>query len=87
MSCTGTDITARVHKTVLNLGYVLEQTLQIEMLCTQSNIWGMYRDRHYSKLKYLSTEQRLGTFEVLVFLLGRLGWTWGLITNHREIDT
>ena len=42
---------------------------------------------HYSKLKYLSTEQRLGTFEVLVFLLGRLGWTWGLITNHREIDT
>ena len=50
VACTGTDITIR---------YAMYAILQ-------SKIWGMYRDRHYSNLKCLSTEQLLRTFEVLV---------------------
>ena len=38
-------------QTVLDIGHVPGQTSQIEMLCiSQSQIWGMYRDRHYSNI-------------------------------------
>ncbi len=45
---TGTDITIRYAMYAIS----------------QFKTWGMYRDRHYSNLKCLSTEQLLRTFEV-----------------------
>ena len=55
VACTGTDITIR---------YAMYAILQ-------SKTWGMYRDRHYSNLKCLSTEQLLRTFEVLVMFVSQ----------------
>ena len=59
VACTGTDITIRYAMYAIS----------------QSKTWGMYRDRHYSNLKCLSTEQLLRTFEVLVNLNLALCWS------------
>ena len=54
VACTGTDITIRYAMYAIS----------------QSKTWGMYRDRHYSNLKCLSTEQLLRTFEVKCLFVG-----------------